>query len=130
MTDLAASVNGLVKEISHLVADTHNGKGRCIVALDMMGGPKGVDASHLVSLSGDDGVRVRKGKRIYPKADVRSFMFERRGSRALRRRGAVIWTNYVGEEDASVIGFGALVGDRVAERARRKGLEVVEIGGP
>jgi len=59
------------------------------------------------------------------KKPIAKWVYANRQSRSFSRPEAVLWS--VRDGDTSVVGVGALVPDRVAQKARSFGLEVLEV---
>lgn len=74
--------------------------------------------TEMVNTSEDEDLLVVRGNTLSPK-QVRTWLWEKRKSRALKRGAAVIWSVYVKDRNESVVGTGAFVRPDVAARYER-----------
>lgn len=117
-----------VKEISHLVVESHNARGFSLVKLSDAGP---VGGTVLVNLSKKP--LVRPGKELRAKADVRKFLWDlsQAADPSLRRKDRTwIWTRYLKDEDVSMMGLATEARREVAERlaARDENYQFIEVG--
>lgn len=116
-----------VKEISHLVVESHNSRGFSLVKLT----PTGTQSvGVLVNLSKTP--LVRPGKELRAKADVRKFLWDlsQASDPSLRRKGRTwIWSRYLKDQDVSLMGLAAEARKEVAERlaARNENYQFIEV---
>jgi hypothetical protein len=101
------------KEVARNLAEMHGrmGVSRVVLRPDRLT----VDRTEMVNTCSDDDLLVVRGNVLSPKS-VRTWLWQKRKWRSLKRRNAVIWSVYDSDENQSVVGTGALVSKPVAER--------------
>jgi hypothetical protein len=99
-----------VKELSHRVVEQHNRKGFALVKLTEDPWPAGHVLVNVTSRP-----LVVRGEALKAKADLRKWLWDERGSAAVRRKSRTwLWSRVV--EGKSLVGFAAAVRRDVADR--------------
>lgn len=100
------------KTASQLLVQVHNKEGKAFMPL---GNGEG---EIMINISPTP--HRRKGKRLFPKADVRKFLWEQRDCRRLRDlRRTVLWSIYDPETNETQLGLAVLTSRGVGKRIGR-----------
>lgn len=120
------------KKVAALASDQHLSQGGSLVlvypeAIDhLYKKMEGVDRPKVVHLAPDEDVAILKGRQLSEKA-IKTYAWHFRKKRALQRLNAVLWSYYDPDEKHSVLGYGALVPTRVANRMEHR-KPTIEVG--
>jgi len=105
------------KSASQLLVEEHLREGKAFMPLG--------DGTGEVLVNVSPTLYKRKGKRLFPKADVRKFLWEHRdGRRPHDTRRTVLWSIFDSKLNTSFMGLGVLTARGVGEKMALRNSEV------